>query len=57
MPVQGHAVLTMAHLLSKKDSQAMEHRDQLLQVFLRSLEHEDSYIYLVMEFSIVTVES
>lgn len=47
VPVQGHAILTMSHLLRKRDEQAVKQREQLLELFVRSLEHEDSYIYLV----------
>ena len=41
LPVQGHGILTL------KDPQALKNREQLLKVFIGSLEHEDSYIYLV----------
>lgn len=47
LPVQGHAILTLSRLLKKKDPEALKNRDRLLKVFLDSLEHEDSYIYLM----------
>ncbi|XP_057368356.1 transport and Golgi organization protein 6 homolog [Daphnia carinata] len=47
LPVQGHAILTLSHLLKNKDEQALKNRERLLKVFLDSLEHEDSYIYLM----------
>ena len=47
LPVQGHGILTLSHLLKRKDPQALKNREQLLKVFIDSLEHEDSYIYLV----------
>ena len=47
LPVQGHAILTLSHLLKSKDEQALKNRERLLKVFLDSLDHEDSYIYMV----------
>lgn len=47
LPVQGHAILTLSHLLKDKNEKALQNRERLLKVFLDSLEHEDSYIYLV----------
>ena len=51
LPVQGHAILTLSHLLKKKDKEALKNRERLLKVFLDSLDHEDSYIYLVFSLS------
>lgn len=47
LPVQGHAILTLSQLLKSKNDKALKNRERLLKVFLESLEHEDSYIYLV----------
>lgn len=47
LPVQGHAILTLSQLIKTKNEKALKNRERLLKVFLESLEHEDSYIYLV----------
>lgn len=56
LPVQGHAILTLSHLLKNKDEQALKKREVLLKVFLKSLENEDSYIYLVFIYLCFFVE-
>ena len=52
LPVQGHAILTLSHLLKDKNEKALLNKERLLVVFLGSLEHEDSYIYLVQSSAI-----
>jgi len=47
VPVQGHGLLTLSNLLRRKDVEALQHKKELLKIFLATLEHEDSYIYLI----------
>ena len=47
LPVQGHGIISLYNLLRKRNEEALQHKDQLLQLFISTLEHEDSYIYLV----------
>ena len=46
IPVQGHALLAIGHLLQQKDKEALAQSEQLLGLFFEKLEHQDSYIYL-----------
>lgn len=47
VPVQGHGLLTLSKLVLAKDKETLQHKDQLLHLFQKSLDHEDSYIYLM----------
>ena len=47
LPVQGHGLLNLSNLLKRKNAEALQHKEELLKVFLATLEHEDSYIYLI----------
>ena len=47
LPVQGHGLLTLSNLLRQKNPEALERKKELLKVFLGTLDHEDSYIYLI----------
>lgn len=47
LPVQGHGLLTLSNLLRQKNAEALQHKENLLKVFMGTLEHEDSYIYLI----------
>ncbi|XP_033754079.1 transport and Golgi organization protein 6 homolog isoform X2 [Pecten maximus] len=46
IPVRGHALITMNKLIQKKDPEAMEKREILLNIFKENLHHPDSYLYL-----------
>ena len=47
IPTRGHALLTLSNLLKQRDPEALRNKELLLQNFLETLEHEDSYIYLM----------
>ncbi|XP_060077025.1 transport and Golgi organization protein 6 homolog isoform X2 [Ylistrum balloti] len=46
IPVRGHALITMNKLIQKKDPEAVEKMQILLNVFKENLHHPDSYLYL-----------
>ncbi|XP_044267137.1 transport and Golgi organization protein 6 homolog [Tribolium madens] len=46
LPVRGHGLLTLSKLLEKKDKQALERKQYLLNLFQLHLKDEDSFIYL-----------
>ncbi|CAH1985968.1 unnamed protein product [Acanthoscelides obtectus] len=46
LPTRGHGLMTLAKLLEKKDKDALERKQFLLNLFQQNLKNEDSYIYL-----------
>ncbi|RZC37025.1 transport and Golgi organization protein 6, partial [Asbolus verrucosus] len=46
LPTRGHALLVLSKLVEKKDKEAMERKQYLLNLFQLSLKDEDSFIYL-----------
>ena len=46
VPVRGHALITLTHLLQRRDPATLARNDMLLKVFRENLDHPDTYIYL-----------
>ncbi|KAE8608677.1 hypothetical protein XENTR_v10011566 [Xenopus tropicalis] len=46
IPTRAAALRTLTHLLEQKNPMALEHKEQLLQLFLENLDQEDSFVYL-----------
>ncbi|XP_018576104.1 transport and Golgi organization protein 6 homolog [Anoplophora glabripennis] len=46
LPVRGHGLMSLTKLVEKKDKNAMERKQYILNIFQQSLKNEDSYIYL-----------
>ena len=46
VPVRGHALITLTHLLQRRDPTTLTRSDMLLKVFRENLDHPDTYIYL-----------
>ena len=46
LPVRGHALMTLAHLLQVRDDETLASKQVLLTVFQENLRHGDSYLYL-----------
>lgn len=47
LPVRGHGLLQMRKLIDAKDKEAAENETFLLQLFIKELSNDDSYIYLM----------
>ncbi|EFA04066.1 transport and Golgi organization protein 6 [Tribolium castaneum] len=46
LPVRGHGLLTLSKLIEKKDKQAVQRKQYLLNLFQLHLKDDDSFIYL-----------
>ena len=46
VPVRGHALITLTHLLQERDPATLTRSVMLLKVFRENLDHPDTYIYL-----------
>jgi len=46
LPVRGHGLIELARLVEQKDAETVEQMSRVWQVFVDSLEDEDTYIYL-----------
>lgn len=47
LPVQGHGILALSKLIRARDPETIAHKEKLLEIFQKCLDHEDSYIYLM----------
>ncbi|CAG7824847.1 unnamed protein product [Allacma fusca] len=47
LPVKGHGLLELRKLIEDKDEEALKHEKVILDIFLKEVKHEDSYIYLM----------
>eukprot|EP00088_Acartia_fossae_P066531 TRINITY_DN8255_c0_g1_i2.p1 TRINITY_DN8255_c0_g1~~TRINITY_DN8255_c0_g1_i2.p1 ORF type:complete len:1085 (-),score=304.99 TRINITY_DN8255_c0_g1_i2:578-3832(-) len=46
LPVRGHGIIELTKLIDAKDEETLEHIGSVFQIFVDSLEDEDTYIYL-----------
>ncbi|XP_048254734.1 transport and Golgi organization protein 6 homolog [Haliotis rufescens] len=46
IPVRGHGLLRLTHLIQNKDSSALSRLETLVKIFEENLQHQDSYLYL-----------
>ncbi|XP_060110136.1 transport and Golgi organization protein 6 homolog [Heteronotia binoei] len=46
IPSRAAALRSLSHLIEQRDPEVLKIRDKLLKVFLESLDHEDSFVYL-----------
>uniref|UniRef100_T1ISA3 RNA polymerase II assembly factor Rtp1 C-terminal domain-containing protein n=1 Tax=Strigamia maritima TaxID=126957 RepID=T1ISA3_STRMM len=46
VPTRGHALIGLRKLIIERDSETLSHADELLDVFHRHVDDDDSYIYL-----------
>ena len=57
IPVQAHALVSLAKLIRTKDRESLAHLTSLLKVFHDNLHHSDSYIYLAAISGLVALGS
>ncbi|KAK4880413.1 hypothetical protein RN001_008559 [Aquatica leii] len=46
LPVRGHGLMQLAKLIERKDENALERKQYILNIFQQNLKHDDSFIYL-----------
>jgi hypothetical protein len=46
IPVRGHGLIRLTHLVQKRDPEVKKRRDAVLKIFVENLDHGDSYLYL-----------
>eukprot|EP00794_Sanderia_malayensis_P012320 gene12320-13591_t len=57
IPVRGHGLLHLAHLIEARNPKALSNIDSLLTTFMDSLHHNDTYIYLAAVQGLVALSS
>lgn len=46
VPVKAHGLVSLRKLIDARNERCMTHRDELIELFMKYVKHEDSYIYL-----------
>ena len=57
IPVQGHGLISLTHLVGAKDAETLSNTHQVLSIFQKHLGHPDTYIYLTAINGLVALAS
>ena len=47
IPIKGHGLISLTNLVTQNEAEVIKNFDQIIRIFQSTLEHEDTYLYLL----------